>query len=152
MTTPSRADHGLPPACLERLQALLTDSARTVALEASLLEAFYQHCARQPAAANRRRMPLPLKSLLYRYSFLRPTVQADLAGYLAEQWLRFVAEDSATASVDRRAEPESPPDRDRSPDPPPPAVSAAPHTHALPGPSRDWFERFLDGVRILLFL
>lgn len=152
MTTPSRADHGLPPAGLERLQTLLADSARTAALEASLLEAFYRYCARQPAAANRRRMPLALKSLLYRYPFLRPAVQANLAGYLAEQWPRFVAEVPAPASVDSLAEPGSPPDPHGSPDPPPPAVPDSPHAHALPGPRRDWFERLLDGVRILLFL
>lgn len=152
MTLPSRVDKDLPPACLERLQRVLSDSALTGALEAPLLHAFYRHCARQPAAANRRRLPLALKSLLYRYPFLRPAVQMELTRYLSEQWPRFAAEVSATASDDRPPEPENPPGPVESADPPSQAVPSSPRAQSLPASRRDWFERLLDGVRILLFL
>ena len=135
--------------CLATLQRLLSGCGATT-LEPSLLNHFYQHCARQPALRHRQLASVTFKTLLYRYPSLRPEIQAALNTFVADQWRRYTAEtplppaapdapqtDAAPAVPHAAPAPTAPPSDDR------PALFVMPE---------DWFDRFLNGVRVLLFL
>jgi hypothetical protein len=113
------------------------------------LERFYKYCARQPAAWGPGQTPLPLKTLLYHHRHLRPDVREALAAFVARHWEGFAA---SLAAADGNA----PAAAAETPSPPaPPAVEDKPASLYLlplhrPG-SEDWFDRFLNWVRILLF-
>jgi hypothetical protein len=113
------------------------------------LERFYNHCTRQPAAWGRGQTPLPLKTLLYHHRHLRPAVREALAAFVARHWEHFATnhapadEDAPAASPETPATPSALPVESRPfPDDDP----------MMPSPkSGDWFDRFLDLVRIILF-
>ena len=135
--------------CLATLQRLLPDCGAAT-LEPSLLNHFYKHCTRQPALRHRQLASVTLKTLLYRYHSLRPEIQVALNTFVADQWRRYTAEtplpqaapdvpqsDAAPTVPDAAPVPTAPPSEDRA---------------ALPAMPEDWFDRFLNGVRVLLFL
>ncbi|MBC2733923.1 MAG: hypothetical protein HF981_06150 [Desulfobacteraceae bacterium] len=135
--------------CLAILQRLLSDCGAAT-LEPSLLNHFYKHCARQPALRHRQLASVSLKTLLYRYPRLRPEIQVALNTFVADQWRRYTTEtplpqvapdapqtDAAPTVAHAAPAPTAPPSDDRP---------------ALPAMREDWFDRFLNGVRILLFL
>ena len=135
--------------CLATLQGLLSDCGATT-LELSLLNQFYQHCARQPALRHRQLASVTLKTLLYRYPSLRPEIQAALNTFVADQWRRCTAEialpQAAPDAPQANLAPTAP---HAAPAPAAPPSDAPP---ALPAMPEDWFDRFLNGVRMLLFL
>jgi hypothetical protein len=135
--------------CLATLQRLLSGCGATT-LEPSLLDHFYQHCARPPALRRRQLASVSFKTLLYRYPCLRPEIQVALNTFVADHWRTFTAETPLP-----QAAPDTPQTNTA------PSVSdAAPTPVALSTPDRppsppiheDWFDRFLNGVRMLLFL
>ena len=133
---------------LAALQDLLTEKG-AANIAPPQLKDFYKHCTRQPAAWGRGQTPLPLKTLLYRHRHLRPDVRDALAAFVAHHWEGFAAS-AAPADADApAASPETP----AAPSPIPvddkPTPDGEPLTHRLK--SEDWFDRFLDLVRILLF-
>ena len=134
---------------LATLQSLMTGTG-AADLDPPRLKPFYQHCARLPLVHDGRHVALPLKSLLLNYTHLRPEVKISLDNALRERWHFFTAETPPplpNVAEDRPA-----------PDPVPPPPSRL--NDAPPGDSRpatrpvkeDWFDRFLNGVRCLLFL
>ena len=135
--------------CLATLQRLLPDCGAAT-LEPSLLNHFYQHCARQPALRHRQLASVTLKTLLYRYPCLRPEIQAALNTFVADQWRIYTAETTLP-----QAAPDAP-----QPDAAPTVAHAAPAPATPPSDDRpalfvmpeDWLDRFLNGVRMLLFL
>jgi hypothetical protein len=135
--------------CLATLQRFLSDCGATT-LEPSLLNHFYQHCARQPALRHRQLASVTLKTLLYRYPSLRPEIQAALNTFVADQWRRYTAETPLPqAAPDVPQSDAAPTVPDAAPVPTaPPSDNPA----ALPAMPEDWFDRFLNGVRMLLFL
>jgi len=107
-------------------------------------EPFYEACSRKPLKCNGRTLPLPLKTILFRHVHLRPEIKAGLEAFVCAQWRLFASElppsPPDTASVATPvAHPtrEGPPTEDRR------------EFRAMP---EDWFDRLLNGVRILLFL
>ena len=130
--------------CLATLQTLLA-SCGTATIDPPHLERFYKHYARQPADSLQRLAPCPFKTLLYHYRFLRPEQQASLADFVAAHWPTFTAEavlpDTAVDS----------PPTDLGPGIPVPEPSPIVHRFASQAKRDDWFDRFLDVVRILLF-
>jgi hypothetical protein len=135
--------------CLATLQTLMSGGGATT-LEQSLLKHFYKHCARQPAVRHRQLASVSLKTLLYRYSNLRPEMQAALNKFVADQWQIYPAAPPA---------PQVAPDTSQI-DAAPTVHDTAPTSVLLSTPDRppsppiheDWFDRFLSGVRVLLFL
>jgi hypothetical protein len=134
---------------LATLQSLITGTG-AADLDPSRLKPFYHHCERLPLIQDGKHVALPLKSLLLNYTHLRPEVKISLDNALHERWRVFAADT-----------PPPPPNvaEDRpAPDPVPPPTPAL--NDAPPGDSRptarpvkeDWFDRFLNGVRCLLFL
>lgn len=131
------------------LQSLMAGSG-AADLEPSCLKRFYTHCAGRPLVHDGRHLSLPLKTLLLNYSHLRAEVKIALDKALDARWRCFAAET-----------PKSPPgvaEERQVPDPvfsPPPACGGA-ASYVSPvniRPRReDWFDRFLNGVRSLLFL
>lgn len=130
--------------CLATLQTFLTDGG-TGAIEKPLLERFYKHCARQPLVVQRRLANCSLRTLLYHYCFLRPGVQAALAEFVAVHWQFFSAEIVLPDMTDNP--PQAVPDPVLSKHEPSPIANQC----APQGTRDDWFDRILDGVRILLF-
>lgn len=130
--------------CLATLQTFL-DSSGTVTIEPPLLKRFYKHCARQPAVFHQRLAPCSLKTLLYHYRFLRPEVQATLAEFIASHWRIFSAETVLPETVADVSP------SDSEPVVPTPEPSPIVQRLASPDKRDDWFDRFLDVVRILLF-
>jgi hypothetical protein len=135
--------------CLATLQRLLPDCGAAT-LEPSLLNHFYQRCARQPALRHRQLASVSLKTLLYRYPSLRPEIQVALNTFVADQWRRYTAETplpQAAPDVPQSDAASTVPDAA-----PAPTVPSSDHPPALPAMREDWFDRFLNGVRVLLFL
>lgn len=129
---------------LTTLQTLLTDSG-VGTIEYPLLERFYKHCARQPALLHQRLVPLRLQTLLYHYRFLRPEIQASLAEFITLHWRVFAAGSVLPETTDDA--PPTHPDPALTVHEPPPIVNR----FASRARRDDWFDRFLDGVRILFF-
>jgi hypothetical protein len=146
-----RGDHSLTASCRDALQALLAEGCPPVEPEARLLVHFYRHCLRLEAQENCRRLPLPLKSLLARYADLRPAVQAALRTYVVDRWKGFAAKGAGLPS-DPFVERVSFAAGRASAPPPVESVFPAPESTHPGAPRQDWFERFLDAVRGLLFL
>ena len=130
--------------CLATLQTLLTDCG-AARIEQSLLEGFYKHCARQPAAIQRRLAPCPLKTLLYHYRFLRPEIQNALKIFITDHWQIFAADIVLPDKTDE------PPQTDPDPVFPDHEPSTRADRFAFQTRRDDWFDRLLDAVRILLF-
>lgn len=130
--------------CLATLQTLLSDCG-AASSEQPLLERFYKHCARQPAVLQQRLAPLRLKTLLYHYRFLRPEIQETLAEFVAVHWRFFAAGSALPDTTD-----EAPP---AHPDPALPVHESSPIVNRFASQARpdDGFDRFLDGIRKLLF-
>jgi len=135
--------------CLATLQRLLPDCGAAT-LAPSLLHHFYKHCARQPALRHRQLASVSLKTLLYRYPCLRPEIQAALNTFVADQWRRYTAETPLP-----QAAPDAP-QHDAAPTvthaAPAPTAPPSDDPSVLPAMREDWFDRFLNGVRVLLFL
>lgn len=130
--------------CLATLQTLLTDCG-AARIEQSLLEGFYKHCARQPAAIQRRLAPCPLKTLLYHYRFLRPEIQNALKIFITDHWQIFAADIVLPDKTDEP--PQAVPDAVLSKHESSPVAN-----QCAPQAMRDdWFDRLLDAVRMLLF-
>lgn len=129
---------------LATLQTLL-ESSGTATIDPSLLLRFYKHCVRQPVVFDQRLVPCPLKTLLYHHRFLRPEIQAALTDVIVSRWRIF----SAETALPETAEVVSPSD----PEPLIPAPEPPPIVPRFASPDKrdDWFDRFLDVVRILLF-
>jgi hypothetical protein len=129
---------------LTALQALMTDRV-AADLDPSHLKRFYTYCARRPLVLDGKPLSLPFKTLLLNHTHLRPEVKIALDEVLREQWHRFTAETSQTS---------------------PPVVEDRPASELLPASGlppaddrpeswpvkEDGFDRFLNGVRRLLFL
>jgi len=119
-------------------------------LDPSHLKRFYTHCARRTVVLEGRHILLPLKSLLLNYTYLRPEVKTSLDKALLERWRQFTAEtppSSPRVINDRPApEPELPPMLAYNDAPPDDGRAAARPIQ------EDWFDRFLNAVRCLLFL
>ena len=130
--------------CLTTLQSL-PESSGTATIDPPLLRRFYTHCVRQPVVFDQRLAPCPLKTLLYQYRFLRPEVQVNLAEFIVSHWRIF----SAEVQMPETAE-DVPP---TGPEPLIPAPEPPPIVPRFTSPDKrdDWFDRFLDVVRILLF-
>jgi len=134
--------------CLATLQSLLSGCGATT-LEPSLLHRFYQHCARPPALGRRQLASVSFKTLLYRYPCLRTEIQAALNRFVADHWRIYTAETPLP-----QAAPDTPQTNaaatvsDAAPTPVTPPADDRPAFPAMPD---DWFDRLLDGVRILLF-
>ena len=135
--------------CLATLQRLLPDCGATT-LEPSLLNHFYQHCARQPALRHRQLASVTLKTLLYRYPCLRPEIQAALNTFVADQWRIYTAETTLPQAAPDAPQPDAAPTVAHAA--PAPATPPSDDPPALPAMREDWFDRFLNGVRVLLFL
>lgn len=135
--------------CLATLQRLLSGFGAAT-LEPPLLNDFYKHCARQPALRHRQLADVSLKTLLYRYACLRPEIQAALNAFAADQWRRYKAETSLPQAAPDIVQTDAAPTVPRSAPAPTAPPSEAPP--ALPAMREDWFDRFLNGVRMLLFL
>ena len=133
---------------LEALQDLLAEKG-VATIAPSQLEHFYKHCARQRAAWGRGQTPLPLKTLLYRHRHLRPDVRGALAAFLARHWEDFTARHARAHEDAPAVAPEAP----AAPAPIPVDDQPAPdHDPLMHRPkTEDWFDRFLDLMRILLF-
>jgi hypothetical protein len=134
---------------LATLQSLMTGTG-AAELEPSRLKPFYHQCARLPLLHDGKQVALPLRSLLQNYTHLRPEVKISLDKALHERWRRFTAETSP--SLPRVAEVRPVPE----PVPPQsPVLNDAPPDDSrvsdLPV-KEDWFDRFLNGVRGMLFL
>jgi len=145
--------------CLATLQTLVQASG-AASVEAPLLEQFYRHCARQPMVLGRVPVGIAFKTLLYRHPFLQPSRQEFLAAFVADHWRRFAPEDAPPAPAPKAAidASDTPPDpedeagqRDADPVPAADASPAAVDDFAFTPVRQDWFDRFLDFVRILLF-
>lgn len=135
--------------CLATLQTLLSGGGAAM-IEQPLLENFYKHCARQPAVCRRHLATVSLKTLLYHYACLRPEIQATLGKFVTDHWRIYAAETPL---------PKAAPDASQTDPAPTVPISAStpvapPTVDRLTSPAirDDWFDRFLDGVRILLFL
>ena len=135
--------------CLATLQRLLPDCGATT-LEPSLLNHFYKHCARQPALRRRQLASVTLKTLLYRYPSLRPEIQAALNTFVADQWRRYTAETPLPQAAPDVPQPDAAPTVPHAA--PAPTAPPSDDSPALPAIREDWFDRFLNGVRMLLFL
>jgi hypothetical protein len=135
---------------LATLQSLLTATGAADP-EPFRLKPFYHHCARLPLAHDGKHVALPLKSLLLNYTHLRQDVKISLDNALHERWRVFAAETPLplpSVAEDRPAP-------DPGPPPPTPALNDAPSDDSRPTArpvKEDWFDRFLNGVRCLLFL
>lgn len=135
--------------CLATLQRLLSDCGAAT-LEPSLLNHFYKHCARQPALRTRQLASVSLKTLLYRYACLRPEIQAALNTFVADQWRIYTAENPALQVAPDISQIDATP---TIPDAAPtPVALSTPDRPPSPPMPEDWFDRFLNGVRMLLFL
>jgi hypothetical protein len=134
----------MEPQCLATLQTLLTDCG-AAAIEQSLLEGFYKHCLRQPAAFHQRLASRSPKALLYHYRFLRPEIQKALKESITDHWQIFAAEVALPGVTD------DPPQINPDPVFPVHEPSLIANRFASQARRDDWFDRFLDGVRILLF-
>jgi len=130
--------------CLATLQTLLTGCG-AARIKQPLLEGFYKHCARQPAAIHLRLAPCPLKTLLYHYHFLRPEIQNALKVFITDHWQIFAAEVGLPDTTD------APPQSDPDPILPSHGLSSRADQCVFQARRDDWFDRLLDGVRILLF-
>jgi hypothetical protein len=145
--------------CLATLQTLVQANGAD-SVEARLLEQFYRHCARQPMVLNRAPLGIAFQTLLYRYPFLQPSRREFLAAFVANHWRRF-APDAAPptpapeAAIDANDAASDPGDEaeqhDAAPVPAADASPAAVDDFAFTPVRQDWFDRFLDFVRILLF-
>lgn len=138
----------MEPQCLATLQTLLTDGGAGT-IEQPLLERFYKHCARQPTLRFRPLATVSLKTMLYHYPYLRPSKQAALRKFVAEHWRSYTAETPIPNAVPDAPQNDSPP---ALPDTAPSAV-ASPHADRSKSPAirEDWFDKLLNGIRILLF-
>ena len=135
--------------CLATLQRLLPDCGAAT-LAPSLLHHFYKHCARQPALRHRQLASVTLKTMLYRYPSLRPEIQAALNRFVADQWRRYTAETPLPQAALDVPQPDAAPTVPHAA--PAPTVPPSDDPPALPAMPEDWFDRFLNGVRVLLFL
>jgi hypothetical protein len=149
----------MEPTYLAALQDLLAQCGAAT-IEPPRLVHFYKHCSRQPIRLNRVPIGVPLKTLLYRYPYLRAPLQECLVAFVAEHWGRFAPEtvpptpDPEMEIDDNDALPV--PDvvtdeRGAAPVPAPDESPAAADAFAFNPVREDWFDRFLDFVRILLF-
>lgn len=135
--------------CLATLHRLLSGCGATTP-EPSLLNHFYRHCARQPALHHRQLASVSFKTLLYRYPCLRPEIQAALNTFVAHHWQIYTAETPLSQAAPDTCQTDTPP---TVPDAvPAPAAPPADDRPAFPVIRDDWFDRFLNGVRMLLFL
>jgi hypothetical protein len=114
-------------------------------IDQPLLEGFYKHCAGRPAALPQRLAPCPLKTLLYHYRFLRPEIQKTLKEFIIDHWQIFAAEVALPGATDDPLQTNPVPDF--------PVHEPSPIANRFASQARraDWFDRLLDGVRILLF-
>lgn len=145
--------------CLATLRTLVQANGAD-SVEAPLLAQFYRHCARQPMVLNRAPLGIAFQTLLYRYSSLQPSRQEFLAAFVADHWRRFAPEaapptpapEAAIDANDAAPDPEDEADqRDAAPVPAADASPAAVEDFVFTPVRQDWFDRFLDFVRILLF-
>jgi len=135
--------------CLATLQNLLAGCGATTP-EPLLLNHFYKHCARQPALRHRQLASVSFKTLLYRYPCLRPEIQAALNTFVAHHWQIYTAETPLSQAAPDTFQTDAAP---TVPDAvPAPAAPPSDDPPALPAMREDWFDRFLNGVRMLLFL
>lgn len=134
----------MDPQAWATLEALLGTCQATLS-EQTPLGKFYEACSRKPLKCNRRPMPLPLKTLLLHHAHLRPDIKAGLEAFLCEQWRWFNSENPPPPPPDTEevATPVAHPTREDAP---------PEDQRERPSMPEDWFDRLLNGIRILLFL
>ena len=127
-----------------KLKSLLEGSNPAISDQA-ILERFFKHCARRRLMLNRRQVPLTLQTLLVRWPHLRSEVKIAARAFIQAQWQRMCPEVVAVPQTEAQPAPATQPE-------PLLSVNDASPGFAAPPAREDWFDRFLNGVRVLLFL
>ena len=131
------------PQAWTTLEAILVTFEATIS-ERKTLEQFYKACCRKPLKCSGRTLPLPLKTLLFHHTHLRPEVKAGLEAFISAQWRLFASEvPPPPTGTEEGATPFAYPTHEVSP------VEGHREFRTMP---EDWFDRLLNGVRILFFL
>lgn len=127
-----------------RLKSLL-EGSNAAPSDQGTLEHFLKHCARRRLMMNGRQVPLPLQTLLVRWPYLQSEVKIAAETFIQNQWQRMCPEVVAVPQTEAQPASATQPE-------PLLSVNDASPGFAAPPAREDWFDRFLNGVRVLLFL